>query len=1374
MAEDNNKTETEVQVGKDRLERWRQKLLDLSLRNRLLNVRDNQFVIPLVCEDISKLEDILAGNGSMKVQSLETVVGEEAFSKLPQNPDATANEILEPLKDKKLDTKQLYALPSEKELQKRLLKIYRQTHADMEDGGVNTLYLTIGYLKWSDPSSRGRFYIAPLILMPLRMVRKTFREGMFIAKSDEETIVNVTLLELLKQMFRMTIAGVDPLPMDDSGVDVAAVLNSFRTAIDGMDGWEVLDIAKVGHFSFGKFIMWNDMTARADELRQNKIVEHLVQGGGLFDDSVEVFPINEIYNHLDLMNLYCPMNADSSQMAAVLYSALGKSFVLHGPPGTGKSQTITNIIAHNVAIGRRVLFVSEKKAALDVVHRRLTKVGLKPFCLELHSNKAGKKEVLAQFAEALQEQENAQKSSENWTKLVMELTKVRNNLNEYVRELHKPYPNGLSAYQCFMQQIDRGSAWDNLLKINALTQTKEEYDAMRKAVTELVIAFNDTTDESRNALDFLSVKEWNPLVQNELEISCKKLLDSVKALWEAFDAVAEPLVVPENCFETAKDVQSVMELTKQLSSSPDIPAAFLTSEFGKQMNFIVDFANNTIKLNDVSSKLGAFNLDKVAQLDLEGLRHRIHGNNKKFFITKYFANRKLLKELADIKKIGSPELTMTELTKVLPLLEEYLKYKKLVEEQTPAGAAMLGGLWKEAQTDWTTVSKMLDATHGVLTTLDKLCHGDEAARLAMLNALKNYLPTATVSFRADTAVHQSFKTLDNAWSMFREMAKQCAANFEEPADLNYPKSLADKLEAALGVMSELRHVVLWKQQRATVEGYGLAGLVTALTEHTLNSSEAAEAVDTAYYHDMLYQVMAESPALSHFSCKSYEEVIREFCILDNQYMELTKKAVFAKLVEKMTKELEKAGPKSSELGLLKRECEKKMRHKPVRVLLEGLPTLAPVLKPCFLMSPLSVAQYLPPDSSFDLVVFDEASQIPVWDAIGVIARGKQLIVVGDPKQMPPTNFFQKGETGAEDDDDEGVGEDLESILDECLAAGLHSTFLNWHYRSRHESLIAFSNKHYYENRLFTFPSASNGANLGVSFKFVEGGTYDRRASRTNRAEAEALIKLIQERLENQQLNKKSIGVVTFSQAQKDLIDDLMDEFRREHPELEQFFSESLEEPLFVKNLENVQGDERDVIIFSIGYAPDKDGKFAMNFGPLNRAGGERRLNVAITRAKEQVIVVSSVHAEQIDMSRTSSIGAAHLRAFLKYAESGAALEMKGGNDSKRTVGVVQAAYDHLVKQGYRVQRDIGSSAYKIDLAVVDPNDETHYVLGIECDGPSYARQVTTRDREQTRQSVLKGLGWNMFRLWSVEWAFDRDKAEKELDAAVQAALPKAK
>ncbi|MBQ6008228.1 MAG: DNA helicase, partial [Kiritimatiellae bacterium] len=452
---------------------------------------------------------------------------------------------------------------------------------------------------------------------------------------------------------------------------------------------------------------------------------------------------------------------------------------------------------------------------------------------------------------------------------------------------------------------------------------------------------------------------------------------------------------------------------------------------------------------------------------------------------------------------------------------------------------------------------------------------------------------------------------------------------------------------------------------------------------------------------------------------------------------------------------------------LRRECEKKARHKPVRQLLADIPSLAPVLKPCFLMSPLSVAQYLPPDAApFDLVVFDEASQIPVWDAIGVIARAKQLVVVGDPKQMPPTNFFQKGESDA-DAEDEDVPEDMESILDECLAAGVYSAHLNWHYRSRHESLIAFSNHNYYDDRLNTFPSARTTPRLGVRFEFVEGGVYDRRATRTNEKEARALVDYIFARAKEPGYTPRSIGVVTFSQAQQELIEDLVDARREKDPSLEKLFAEDAPEPFFVKNLENVQGDERDVILFSVGYAPDADGKFAMNFGPLNRDGGERRLNVAVTRAKEQVVVFSSIHGSQIDLSRTSATGALHLRNFLDYAEKQIdngklKMEKGGGARSEATDESFPATVAAFLREHkWEVDEQVGASACRIDLGVRRPNGEG-YLLAIECDGPAYASQRTVRDRDELRASVLKGLGWYVTRIWSVDWALDRKHAEESL------------
>lgn len=422
------------------------------------------------------------------------------------------------------------------------------------------------------------------------------------------------------------------------------------------------------------------------------------------------------------------------------------------------------------------------------------------------------------------------------------------------------------------------------------------------------------------------------------------------------------------------------------------------------------------------------------------------------------------------------------------------------------------------------------------------------------------------------------------------------------------------------------------------------------------------------------------------------------------------------------------------------------------------------------MSPLSVAQYLDVShDNFDLVVFDEASQIPVWDAVGAIARGKQVIVVGDPKQLPPTNFFGRADSD-ESAIDEGTVQDLESILDECLGSGLSTYSLQWHYRSRKEGLIAFSNHHYYENNLHTFPSP-HSENVGVSLVAVPNGFYDKGKSRTNKAEAEAIKDEVVRRLKDPTLSRLSIGIVTFSQAQQTLVLDKLDEARRAYPEIESFFGEDAEEPVFVKNLENVQGDERDVIIFSICYGPDQNGKVSMNFGPLNRDGGERRLNVAVTRAKHEIIVYSTLRSEQIDLSRTRAKGAEHLKAYLEYAERGPRALAAG------VVSAEQNAYDSIFEKevaeflrsnGYEVHTQVGCSGYKIDLAIVAPESPGNYLLGIECDGATYHRASTARDR--LRQLVLEGLGWKIHRIWSTDWWRNHEQSATDLLEAVQEAV----
>ena len=450
------------------------------------------------------------------------------------------------------------------------------------------------------------------------------------------------------------------------------------------------------------------------------------------------------------------------------------------------------------------------------------------------------------------------------------------------------------------------------------------------------------------------------------------------------------------------------------------------------------------------------------------------------------------------------------------------------------------------------------------------------------------------------------------------------------------------------------------------------------------------------------------------------------------------------------------GIKSSEPAILNHEIQKRKRHKPIRRLFREIPNLLLTLKPCLLMSPLSVSSYL--DAAriqFDLVIFDEASQVLPEDAVGVIFRGRQLVVAGDQKQLPPTDFFKAHFDEPEEDDEPEDGEILDSILDQCAALGLPSVMLRWHYRSRDEQLIAFSNRHFYRNRLVTFPNCQeNAPGRGVEFIYVSDGIYDRGGSRTNPIEARRVVDLVMEHAEHSP--EVTLGVVAFSKAQWRAIHDELETRRRLRQDLEEFFREDKDEPFFIKNLEEIQGDERDVIVFSMGYGKDRNGKMVSTFGPVNRTGGERRLNVAVTRARNQVRFVASVRPDEIDLSGSSSDRAKLLIRYMEYALKGiGALEgAVTGDGGEPESPFEEAVVDELKARGLTVRSQIGCSGYRIDIGVVDQANPSRFILGVECDGATYHSSKTARDRDHLRQQVLEGLGWRIHRIWSQDWVKD--------------------
>jgi very-short-patch-repair endonuclease len=551
--------------------------------------------------------------------------------------------------------------------------------------------------------------------------------------------------------------------------------------------------------------------------------------------------------------------------------------------------------------------------------------------------------------------------------------------------------------------------------------------------------------------------------------------------------------------------------------------------------------------------------------------------------------------------------------------------------------------------------------------------------------------------------------------------------------------------------------------RSKAEEAGLSSVIQPYEQGKLQSGEVVTAFERGIYKACTEFIIAQDERLNSFSSKLFEETIKKFTDVNDRFEALTQREIYARLAARVPQIVQSAA-QSSESGILLRAIRSNGRGVSIRKLFEQIPNLLNRLCPCMLMSPISVAQYLDPKNTlFDLVVFDEASQMPTSEAVGAMARGRNVIIVGDPKQLPPTSFFAA--TASLEENEEGLAtEDLESILDDCMVLGMPQEHLLWHYRSRHESLIAFSNTHYYENKLLTFPSPNELVSR-VSLRHVDG-VYDRGKTKHNRAEAEAVVNEILHRLKDAELSKQSIGVVTFSSVQQNLIEDMLDDAFRLNPDLELVSTESAE-PIFVKNLENVQGDERDVILFSIGYGPDSNGKVSLNFGPLNREGGWRRLNVAVSRARHEMIVFSTLQAQDLDVSRTSAQGVAGLKAFLDYAAKGRlALALKNTDiTAARSKGIEQQIADELKLLGYEVHLHIGSSGYRIDLAVVDAKQSGKYLLGITCDGHTYKNSRTARDRDILRTQVLKQLGWSLHKIWSLDWL---DNPGREIQKIVKA------
>ncbi len=1332
-----------------RFRRWKERLLDLSMRNRLLNFRVSaKGALPLEVPDLVRFGELFASDARLHLSPTDAPLGEAPDAAFVRRMDATTRTRL----SLDLDRKLLHVSLPSGEFEQRARHVVRAARIDLEEGGANTLYLALGMLRWFEEEGGPARY-APLLLYPAMLEIDRVRKQARLARLAEDPLVNVTLIEKLRQDFGVDLSALAAVDADDGELDIASLLQSVRLAIAAKPHWEVLEVGAVGLFTFTKFLMWNDLAENEARFLQNPIIRHIAEREPILVNQPEQVEPAALDRELAPAALPTVMDADSTQLSAVVSALRGRSFVLQGPPGTGKSQTITNLIAAALGEGKSVLFVSEKMAALEVVKRRLEAAGLGDFCLELHSHKSQKKDVIASLCRSLDRAPRTEPGP--WEERGQELASLRRGLSAHVEALHAPRPNGQAFYLMSARLLELERVTDLRVPAPGVeAMSASQLRARSEAIAALAVAGAEVAPVVSHPFRHATVVAWSGALEEAVLEAAAAGERAVLSVLAADARLFGLLGLPASA-RRPSEARAVCEYVLAAMEGPVPPAAL-----GAGWSGVAESARAYAALSRArDAEWAALSVrwtGALFNLDLEALHRRYVAWATAFILFRWMFLFTARRALAKVASGGLPVATsvQADLARAVELRRQGAALSQGGQRLEPE----LGGAWRPQE--------------GAAALEVLVARGDRAAASVVRVTIGQDLPGRLLG--VDRApLLQAAQQVDEArgaWEGLRARLSELLALQGAPGE---GEAGADEAwgQLALGWRQEIRRLRPYCHYRAAMVQAESAGLAAWAALHHVGQCSAAELPVLFEKSELARWVAATrdaDAALRGFDGAAHHHLVERFAALDREHIERSRAWVVSQLEARLP------GPRAgavatSEPGILRREQQKKTRHLSVRRLLQATSSLLPRLKPCLLMSPLSVAQYLSAAGPlFDLVVFDEASQIGTHDAIGALARGKQMVVVGDSKQLPPTLFFQRAAQEDEELDEDEVVE-LESVLDEALAKNLPEQTLGWHYRSRHDALIDFSNRHYYEGRLNVFPAASQRAEgLGVAWHPVPDGVYLSGEARTNPREGQALVQYLVGALRRHPPGSRTFGVVTFSMAQRGLIEDLLEEARALYPEIEPHFSG--DEGTFVKNLENVQGDERDEILFSIGYAKDEAGKLRMHFGPLSNVGGERRLNVAVTRARQQLRVFSTLTHDQIDLGRTQALGAQHLRQFLEYAWRRGGEAAQAAPESELPSAFERDVRRALLERGHQVHAAIGCGAYRVDLAVEHPARSGEYLLGVELDGPAYASGQTARDRDRLRAQVLGSLGWRMHRIWSADWWFDRERELGRLHAALQAAL----
>ncbi len=1345
------------------LEEARQRLLDLTGRNRFLNYRPTKRrTIKVIDENPREVFDILV----MKERVMQFKPSEKPKEEMPslfEDEEETAPlpwlQEAEPAQhhtDRILQTEL-----AKEELQKRLYYIHQQARSVLEEQGHSVLHLALGYLKWTESASAESTNRAPLFLIPVELERQKVRTRFSLRWSGAELLPNLSLETKLAEQ------GVElpPLETPEAKADIDAYFQTVSEAVSERDNWSVVPDIYLDFFSFTKLVMYKDLEPEKWDIDIHPLLGQMlgetrigVSGnGGFRPEEVDLKLSQDVYHVMD---------ADSSQIAVIEDIKSGKNLVVEGPPGTGKSQTITNIIAELLAAGKNVLFVSEKMAALEVVKSRLDTVGLGDFCLELHSHKSNKREVVKELERTL-----AVKSpQENWQdEHFNQVDSHKAELNAYVKALHESIgETGKSPYALF--GIGE-TARRHFAKVHRSMPriTFDNTECSPTDWTTAVLHLNALATLLPNVMR-VDTHPWRgcapagtitPLTEEEINTligTCKDTLDTLEGEIRAF-AKACAFHIPATLEATKRALQGADVMVKSIPVEQEVLLNAAWNHPNEEAESVIR------KVEAVQEALAAahakFTPEALA-LDIAGLLSEYKVLSTKWLRTFNSRYRYIEREFRRCYRAAKPPRKPEQIIADLSKLADCIKQREELQKLEQTGQALFGKLMRGEESE---PDRLREFAEWVVD-FRKLLREDVLTERAV-----TMVSSGGVSSEKVEALVEKVKSAENDFVAQRDATlKRLSTDTNTLFDVAEEKvpfaELRSRLELWQNKREQLQPWVQFMTQREACQETIAAPLVGHL--EALDAEDVVPCFEGNLADALLDEALVNRPPLGGFVRDLHEKKIEDFYKLDSTSIKINQQRLATQLYQNQPGHVEGSSP-HSELGILKGQFNRKRGHMHIRKLLSTTGKLIQRIKPCFMMSPLSVAQFCDPQMiRFDVIVFDEASQIRPEDALGALLRGKQAVVIGDTRQLPPTRFFDSIVEDTEVDEDDMIPAlvDVESILHQCRQ-NFPTKTLKWHYRSRHESLIAVSNQEFYDNRLLIFPSPIDEVeHLGLKFVHLPDAVYDRGRSSVNRKEAQAVVQAAF--VHYRQYPKKSLGIGTFNMKQQQAILDEVEVQLRQHPEMEEFFASTRDEHFFVKNLETIQGDERDVIFLSIGYGKDASGRLYRNFGPLNHEGGERRLNVLITRAREQCVVFSNFLASDLQLNADAPIGARALKVFLDYAKNrNLQTALPTGDDTDSPFE--DAVYEFLKTHGYTVRKQVGCAGYRIDLAVVDANAPGRYLIGIECDGAQYHSSPVARDRDRLRQQVLEGLGWTLHRIWSTDWYRNRAETGRRLLAAVERA-----